>query len=596
MKKLLISTLLAFVATSSFAQSRDLGAYRLILDNGGSPLYRLTLQADPGMVGDATFTFPSGGGSFPGNGTVDGQTLRWNNSSTLWEPSSLLTNTGTRLGFGTISPAFEMHFRDTLISPTATINSETYTDGTGAVGFSGFYGANFSTYANGTTTFGTASTIGLAGRITSLRAAGNTVPRAIGIVGSVDNLGLGVVTEGAGVAGQIANSTAGALMTTATGFDALTFNSGTITNMMGFRFRTPFGGTITNLDAVLVENIATSSANGYALRYAHATDPASINAAGKLTLGATPTTMGDRLEIRSSSTATTQVIGSYGQLAMAPSGTTTQNSFGLAYDATAADGGDMTGRSLIGIAGGSLSTRTTGGIGRMIGSFGYAYNGSTASTADVTGVYGEAIASGASTVTAANGVMGRVFAGAGTITDAAALYASQGSAFGGGSVTNNYGLLIDPMTMGTTSNTAILYDHTVSPFTVTGVGRVGIATAGPQTFLDVSGDMSIRTAGTYFLAGGAQSIDATGLSYAEVSADAGGSSISAIQGGVNGKVLILYSTGSGNLSLLNEDGLSTTTDRIRTMTGADIATAGEAAITLIYNASASRWIVLNVQD
>ncbi len=598
---LLVGSSLLLSADLTYAQSRDLGAYRLILDNGGSPAFRLTIRADPAMVGDATFTFPAGGGSFPDNGTIDGQTLRWNNGATMWQPSSLLTNTGTRLGFGTISPQFEMHFRDTLTSPTATINSDTYTDGTGAFGSAGFYGANFSAIANGTNPLGSSSTIGLAGRSTSVRGAGNTVPRALGVVGSIDNLGLGVVTEGTSVVGQIANTGgAGATMTTSIAFDSRYFNSGTITNAIGFRFAAPFiVGTLTNLDAVLVEDIASSSSNGNAFRYAHATDPVSINSAGKLTLGAIPTTLGDRLEVRSTSTASTQVLGVYGRLDLAPSLPTTQNSYGLAYDVNANDGDDMSTRSLVGVGGRTNSNRSAGAVSRLIGTFGSASTASSASNPEITGVYGEAFGNGSGTITDAHGVMGRIFAGAGTITNAMAIQASNGSTFGG-TITNAYGLFIEPVTLGSTSNTAILYDHPTAPFTVLGNGDVGIRNANPVLSLDIAGSAGIRSSG--FIALGATLghwyyDDNETRSYFSIEADAAGSNWGGFEPVGDGQIIIMHSTGPGDMTIINESGsVPAENFRIRTMAGADVATTGEAMFTFIYNEGIQRWLLLSVQD
>jgi len=46
--------------------------------------------------------------SMVNNGASAGQTLQWNNSTSLWQPSSELINTGTAVGVGTASPAFPL--------------------------------------------------------------------------------------------------------------------------------------------------------------------------------------------------------------------------------------------------------------------------------------------------------------------------------------------------------------------------------------------------------------------------------------------------------------------------------------------------------
>ena len=50
------------------------------------------------------------------------------------------------------------------------------------------------------------------------------------------------------------------------------------------------------------------------------------------------------------------------------------------------------------------------------------------------------------------------------------------------------------------------------------------------------------------------------------------------------------------MTILNEYSFATDANKVRTMTGSDIVTDGEATVTLIYSEGVSRWIVLSVQD
>jgi hypothetical protein len=95
MKYSFLSALLALgvsvFSSDLSAQNRDFAAERLILDDniGG----RLTVEyAGPG---NATFTFPAGGGTLVPYGMASDQTLRWDGSA--WQATSALLNDGTDL-------------------------------------------------------------------------------------------------------------------------------------------------------------------------------------------------------------------------------------------------------------------------------------------------------------------------------------------------------------------------------------------------------------------------------------------------------------------------------------------------------------------
>ncbi len=64
----------------------------------------------------------------------------------------------------------------------------------------------------------------------------------------------------------------------------------------------------------------------------------------------------------------------------------------------------------------------------------------------------------------------------GTITNAYLFYGELPSTFAGGTFTNVTGLYLNPILSGTTTNRAIHYAHSTSPFVVTGDGDVGIGT------------------------------------------------------------------------------------------------------------------------
>jgi len=597
MKKLFVMIAVGLLSTPAVAQ-RDLGARRIVLYNGMLPEYKLTLEASSLMTGDATFTFPPSGGSMPEAGTLDGQTLRWNNTSSYWEPSSRLLNTGTRLGINVLSPQAFIHSRDTQTVPFASHYHQMYTDGAGVSG-PGFYHGYYEARAFGSDVFGTSAIIGLSGRVVAERTLANVVPEGIGVLGSIDHVNDGTITNARAVVGQIYNSDlSSGPISTASAFNAVMTNSSSIGTLNGLWIQAPLGaGTMSNFNGIKIGQVPSATTN-LIFNYDHSTDPLTINADGKLTIGAAASTFGDRLEVRSNSTATSSVHGTYGELVLAPSGATTDNSYGLSYQATAEDGGTMNTRSLTGIAGRALANRSAGSILQVIGTLGAASTVSSASHSASIGVYGEVVTLGTGTITNASSVLGRIFPGGGTITNGAAIHAAQGSPFGG-SIENNYGLLIDPISMGTVSNTALLYDHATTPFIVTGAGEVGVGTDDPNTTLDIDGALALRHYGDVNLGAGATHYHlgtTTGASYITINADAAGSNWAGFGPLGDGQIMIVYSSGSGPLTIINESATPPATSRIRTMTGGDIATTGEASFTFIYNEGIQRWILLSVQD
>jgi hypothetical protein len=71
-------------------------------------------------------------------------------------------------------------------------------------------------------------------------------------------------------------------------------------------------------------------------------------------------------------------------------------------------------------------------------------------------------------------------------------------------------------------------------------------------------------------------------------------SITGIAGGTDGKVIILQNSGSGTMTLRNDNNGSSSSNRILTQTGSDISTSGQGVYTLVYDSGLSRWIVIGV--
>lgn len=70
--------------------------------------------------------------------------------------------------------------------------------------------------------------------------------------------------------------------------------------------------------------------------------------------------------------------------------------------------------------------------------------------------------------------------------------------------------------------------------------------------------------------------------------------ITGITGGVNGKMIVLFNTGSTNMTIDNQNTSSTDVNRI--ITNATTVTSNSGCVTLVYDGTASRWIVVSQQN
>lgn len=70
--------------------------------------------------------------------------------------------------------------------------------------------------------------------------------------------------------------------------------------------------------------------------------------------------------------------------------------------------------------------------------------------------------------------------------------------------------------------------------------------------------------------------------------------ITGIAGGVNGRMIILFNTGSTNMTIANEDSGSSSSNRI--ITNASTITSNSGCVTLVYDGTANRWVVVSQQN
>lgn len=86
--------------------------------------------------------------------------------------------------------------------------------------------------------------------------------------------------------------------------------------------------------------------------------------------------------------------------------------------------------------------------------------------------------------------------------------------------------------------------------------------------------------------------------FAHISGSNSNFDITGIAGGTDGKIIVLYNSDNGSMRLKNENSGSSAENRILTLKagGADATTVAQGVITLAYDGTAQRWIVIAVND
>ena len=125
--------------------------------------------------------------------------------------------------------------------------------------------------------------------------------------------------------------------------------------------------------------------------------------------------------------------------------------------------------------------------------------------------------------------------------------------------------------------------------------NVGVGVATPTTKMDISGDLALREGTALALVNGANNnLAPSANSFIRITGPTAAFSVTGLAGGQNGKVLVLYNTTAFAMTIANENAGSVLNNRITTLTGADLATPATngASVTLMYNSTTSRWVVL----
>lgn len=72
--------------------------------------------------------------------------------------------------------------------------------------------------------------------------------------------------------------------------------------------------------------------------------------------------------------------------------------------------------------------------------------------------------------------------------------------------------------------------------------------------------------------------------------------ITGLDHGSDGRVVMLYNATSYNMTIANQNGSSVAKNQIITNTGADITTTGSGVVTMIYCVKSIRWIVMTAHS
>jgi hypothetical protein len=121
--------------------------------------------------------------------------------------------------------------------------------------------------------------------------------------------------------------------------------------------------------------------------------------------------------------------------------------------------------------------------------------------------------------------------------------------------------------------------------------RVGIGTATPDTKIDIDGDISFRVVTPAVLTAGNNNdyAGADGRSFARLSANASGSTITGFANGKNGRMIIIVNLSNSNLVIAHNNSSSLIANRIINSSGMNLTMTRNDAMTLIYDSITQRW-------
>lgn len=141
--------------------------------------------------------------------------------------------------------------------------------------------------------------------------------------------------------------------------------------------------------------------------------------------------------------------------------------------------------------------------------------------------------------------------------------------------------------------TYLLFCLLLLGFGLVSAQNVGIGTAVPNTKLDIRGDFAFRTATINLINGQNHNvpISASKFSYYRVTGATAVFGITGLDGGSDGKVLVLLNATNFPLIIYNNNASSLAANRILTGYGTDLTLSSYGSVSLQYNSTDNRWVV-----
>ncbi|MEP7235254.1 MAG: hypothetical protein ABI778_08160, partial [Ignavibacteriota bacterium] len=130
---------------------------------------------------------------------------------------------------------------------------------------------------------------------------------------------------------------------------------------------------------------------------------------------------------------------------------------------------------------------------------------------------------------------------------------------------------------------------------IAGNGFVGVNTTAPNVSMDIDGAVATRAYSKSLSNGNNNNLtNLANESFARITGPTGAFTITGIAGGSDGQLLKILNSTSQSMTIADQSASSTAANRITSATGTDIVLTGSySEVDLIYDATASRWIVTN---
>jgi hypothetical protein len=186
---------------------------------------------------------------------------------------------------------------------------------------------------------------------------------------------------------------------------------------------------------------------------------------------------------------------------------------------------------------------------------------------------------------AGSGALIQALVGGGAAGDAYAIY--------GISAGQNYALGLDNSDADKFKIAGSTALGTTDRFTIDTGGNIGLGTTAPNVKADVNGAIAYRNGSVALVNGANQDVNIPANTYVRVTGPSAVYSIGGFQNGFDGRSLLLVNTVAFALTINNNDAGSGASNRITTLTGANVTLrAGLSFASFIYDSTGGTWILV----